>query len=72
LQTISIAEAARRTGYARDVVRKWLDAGLIPYRIAPHSGHKRICPDDLRRFVESWEVFNVAKVAESSNVEAGD
>jgi excisionase family DNA binding protein len=68
MQTISISEAARRTGYSRTTVKKWLAAGLLNSRIEPLSGHWRICPDELRRFVESWEVPKLQNVQESQDV----
>ena len=68
MKTINLSEAAALTGYSRNTVRKWLDAGLLPYRVEPLSGFRRICPDDLRRFIESWRVENPSKAAEPSNV----
>ena len=68
MQTISISEAARRTGSSRGTVKKWLAAGLLDYRIEPLSGHWRICPDKLRAFVESWEVPKLQNATESPDV----
>lgn len=70
MKTVNLSEAADLIGYSRTTVRKWLDAGLIPYRIEPLSGHRRICPDDLRRFFESWKVENMQKPEEAEDIKA--
>ena len=69
MKTVNIKQAADLANVSPNTMRKWLKAGLIPYRIAPLSGYMRIVPDDLRRFVESWEVKNLPNVAEPLKAE---
>jgi len=52
LQTISIAEAARRTGYSNHTVKKWIAAGLLKAKVFP-GGRWRIAVDEFERFLRS-------------------
>jgi predicted site-specific integrase-resolvase len=72
MQTISITEAARRTGYSRNVVKKWIDAGLLRCRIEPLSGYRRVCPEELRAFVASWRMSELHNPHESTELKTGD
>jgi predicted site-specific integrase-resolvase len=69
LKTIGVKDAAVLTGYSRNTIRKWLKAGLIPYRLAPLSNHPRICLDDLQAFFDSWEKKNCSNVSEPLKAE---
>lgn len=52
MQTISIAEAARRTGYSNHTVKKWIAAGLLKAKVFP-GGRWRIAVDEFERFLRS-------------------
>lgn len=51
---LRMSEACARLGIHRDTMRKYLNEGLIQGRKLP-SGHWRIDPDSLNRFLENPE-----------------
>jgi hypothetical protein len=52
---VSLAEASRRSGFSRNVLREAVDAGLIPaYR--PTAFRLRICMADVVAWVERNQI----------------
>lgn len=54
--TLTTGQVGRLCGVSLNLVKKWIDRGLLQGPRLPGSKHRRIRPSDLARFMVQYEM----------------